>query len=1393
MEKNLFLGIDIGSVAVKIVLISQNKEIIKTFYVRSFGQPLLVVKNILQQIFQQHDKENFRAVATTGSGGKTVAKILNGHFVNEVVAQVVGTGHLLSDVRTIIEIGGEDSKFILLRYDKDSNTPILDDFAMNSMCAAGTGSFLDQQAGRLRISIEKEFGELALKSKNPPQMAGRCSVFAKSDMIHLQQIATPDYDVVAGLCFAMARNFKATLAQGKKLVKPVSFQGGVAANLGMVRAFKEIFKLKDEELTVPKYFAHIGAIGAVWLAMEQKDILQPNFDTEGLDKHVSSTGSFTKSQDGLCLDPPQNKYCQRSGIDFFGKNDKIGAFLGIDVGSLSTNLAVLDKSKNVLARCYLMTEGRPIQAIRKGLTIIAEELKDKVDILGVGTTGSGRHLTGDFVGADIVQNEITAQATAAVNIDKEVDTIFEIGGQDSKYISLEKGIVVDFEMNKACAAGTGSFLQEQAEKLDIKMEDFGDMALKSSSPVACGERCTVFMESDLVAHQQSGRKKEDLVAGLCYAIVHNYLNKVVANKKIGNKIFFQGGVAWNKGVVAAFQKVLDKRITVPPQHDVTGAIGAAILAMQNYTGGKSKFKGFGLSQRKYSVSTFDCTDCPNHCEIKQVKMENDTPLYYGSRCEKYELKESQANLDKQVNLFEERNKILFNLYREFVRPPKNRKIKIGIPRTLFFYEFFPFWATFFTSLGFEIVLSDQTNKTIVKEGLEKVLAETCFPIKVAHGHILNLLEKRVDFIFLPSLIDLPKENEVFPESYACPYVQALPYMIKATLPLGDKLISPSISLQLGEEFLIRELSQLKSRLAIKTKDIRTALRKAMSCQNEFYNRVSKTGEAYFANLDRKGLVFVGRPYNCCDSHMNLDLSRKLSELGTSAIPMDFVKTASDEIPIPHMFWKYGQDILSMAKTIREDPLLFPVYLTNFGCGPDSFIIHFFKKNLDNKPLLQIELDEHSADAGIITRCEAFLDSIKNAEQIAQKNTCQINMSRQAELKNRTLYIPYMTDHALIIRSALSAWGINAQVMPCSDEGTIDLGRKFTSGKECYPCILTTGDIVKFTRQEEFDPSRSAFLMPKSDGPCRFGQYHNLHRMILDDLGLEDVPIISPSSKNSYAEFGELDGDFRKLSWSGIVACDILLKLTRHFRVYETDKGQADKIYKEFFQRLCYVVEKKGDLALLLRQARKEFERIKINESTKRPIIGIVGEIYIRSNSFSNNFLERKIEVLGGEVWLAPMSEWISYTTYMYKYHTHNRKDYPEYFRACLKDKIQKGIERNLYQAASNGFKGIEEISVDQTVGLAKPYLDRSFGGEAILSIGKAIDYMEQGLCGIINAMPFTCMPGNVVCALSKKLQEDFGNFPWLNMAYDGLEENHQTARLEAFMHQAYQYDQLKNK
>lgn len=1396
MEK-IYLGIDVGSVSANTVIMNEQKEIIEEHYTRLRGQPLLTVKNILEEILNRIPAESFKSVSFTGIGGKLLSEILGGNFVNEIIAQARAVEHFYPDVKTIIDIGGEDSKLIII--EKENGKSKISDFSMNTLCAAGTGSFLDQQASRLGLTIE-EFGQLALKSKNPPRIAGRCSVFAKSDMIHLQQIATPDYDIVAGLCYALARNFKSNIGKGKIFLKPIVFQGGVAANVGMRKAFKDVLELNDGELIIPKYFASMGAIGSILISMEdKKSKLLERLDLEPLKRYLETHKEIEKPLKPLCLSIHHIEKMnnpQRLSVDL-PSNEKIEAYLGIDVGSISTNLVVIDKYKRLITKRYLMTAGRPIEAIRIGLDEIGQEIGDRVEIKGVGTTGSGRYLTADFVGADIVRNEITAQATAAINIDPYVDTIFEIGGQDSKYISIDNGVVVDFEMNKVCAAGTGSFLEEQAEKLGISIKnEFGELALTANSPVRMGERCTVFIESDLVHHQQKGAKKDDLVAGLSYSIVHNYLNRVVGDRRIGDRIFFQGGTAFNKGVVAAFESILGKKIIVPENHDVTGAIGVAILAMEERNWEKSNFKGFDLSKRRYEQSSFECKGCPNLCLIRKVSIEGEKPLYYGSRCEKYDVvkRSKGSNLP---DLFEERERVLFASYEGEERLSCNSP-EIGIPRILYLHEMLPFWKAFFTELGYRVILSDPTNKELIRKGVENVVAETCFPIKVSHGHVLNLIEKGVKRIFLPSIVNLKPPHPDIPNSTACPYAQALPYAVHSSIDFkkaGVEVLQPIFHFGFGKERLEDELIKFGRKLKRSSKEVKNAFEKAEKFQSRFYQILLNRGKEVLDRLghEEKAMVIVGRPYNSCDSGVNLDIPKKLRDLGVLPIPMDFLPldSVSPSAEIREMYWRYGQKILSAAHIINKDPRLYAVYITNFGCGPDSFISHFFREISKGKPYLQLEIDEHSADAGAITRCEAFLDSLKNVKAV------KTSLKRREPPKTdrtKKIYIPYMCDHSFAVKAAFEACGVEAEVFPESDDETLYWGRKFTSGKECYPCIITTGDMVKLLKDPNFDHKRAAFFMPSGNGPCRFGQYHRFHRLVLDELGFHHVPIYSPNQDETlYNDLGIMGSEFTRLGWQGIVAVDLLMKKLLETRPYERIKGETDRVYQESLNKVCSAIRGGVELREVLEECLKTFNQIEVEEPGTKPLIGIVGEIFVRLNRFANEDVIRKVERFGGEVWIAPLTEWILYVNTIAKGRSLQKKSFSNLLKVFLTDYYQKKDEHNLESIFKGSLRNFGEPRTKSIFKFARPYIDSSFEGEAILSIGKTIDFAKRGACGIINIMPFTCMPGTIVSTILKRYKEENNNIPILNMAYDGQEQTNTLTRLEAFMYQAKEFQKKNNK
>jgi len=1431
--RKLYIGIDIGSTSSDVAVLDEADKVLFCDYQRTKGRPIETIHSQLQKVFRQINPSDVVLAAATGSAGRFLAKLLGIGFINEVPAQAAAICRLYPHFQqaTIIEMGGQDSKLIFLSVEKGKGR--VRDFALNTVCAAGTGSFLDQQAQRLGIDIENEFGRMALQSSNVPRMAGRCSVFAKTDMIHLQQQATPSCDIIAGLSLALARNLKSNLGAGREFIKPIVFTGGVAANIGVVRALEQVFELSQDQLVVPEEHFFTGAIGAVLIAKDranQKRDGEINFGK--IDSYLAQRACAVQDAPRRAplsrpsLPPPESVVYEHL---LSNAAEPINVYLGVDVGSISTNVAVIDEHRRVLAKAYLMTAGKPLEAVREGLDIVGKKVAGKVKILAAATTGSGRYLTGDFIGADLVINEITAQAAGAAIVNPKVDTIFEIGGQDSKYISLENGVVVDFEMNHACAAGTGSFLEEQAQRLGINInEEFEELAFRSQAPIKLGERCTVFMESDLLSYQQKGAETKDLVAGLSYSIVANYLNRVVGRRRIGENICFQGGTAFNKAVWAAFEKVTGKSITVPDHHEVTGAIGAAWIAAEHMKSSAAKdgqtiesnFRGFeNLVSVEYSVESFTCEHCPNHCEIKKVQLPNTEPLYYGSRCDRYNLRKKAQKI-KGLGAFEYRHRKLLEfaglnddsaVKDKIGRKPKRR---IGFPMALINHQLLPLFSRFFKTLGFEVVLSGQTDKRIIRRGVEAVTSQPCFPVKVAFGHIAELIDKKVEYIFLPSIISMTAS---FPESkhnQLCPYVQSLPYQGQSAF--ADKLGQTKIltvPIRLGERrrLLRKSFYLLGAKLGLTPSAVRKAIKDAFYAQAGFEQALRQAGAEILSKIrpGQKLFVLVSRPYNGCDEGLNLQLPRKLAELGVETIPMDMLDLEQaqlgDESLHKEIYWAYGQRILRAAEIIKSDPRLFAIYLSNFGCGPDSFLLTFFKDIMGGqakqglqKPCLQLELDEHSADAGVITRLEAFLESLKHyrpAPGLGQAGDVRKAEPPKTIGKQRTLYIPYMGDCSYGVAACFRAYGQPAEVMPIADESTLLQGRQFTSGKECLPCAITTGDMLKTITSEGFDPDKAAFFMPGGAGPCRFGMYNSMHRLVLRYAGAAEIPVVSPNQdSNFYEQFtqsvnGSVLGSFLKDAWTAVVGIDLLGKLILRLRPFAEDARQAQQVYESSLKQWVKAVENRSNLSRmrqLMSVIADEFTDIKLDGKVQKPWIGIVGEIYVRSHPFANKDIIRRLEELGAVCDLAPLAEWIYYTNFTRGCRARRGGQIRSVFTEVLQDYFQHRIERTLARPLEQRFGKLAEGPIEHIIELAQPYLHHSFEGEAILSVGKMVEYHHRRLGGVVNVMPFSCMPSTVVSSLSMRISADHDDMPILNLSFDGQEDSTLTTRLEAFVEQVRQ-------
>ena len=996
-----FVGIDAGSVSLNSVVINQAKEIIyESPYKRHLGKVEEEVLKLIHELYEKLGSEKLKAFAFTGNHGQKISRQVGGFYEFETISQVLGALHVEPNVRTIISMGGQDTAIFQINHDDDGWE--LDYFNANGPCASGTGSFIDQQAQRLATSIYDkkvdisqdqidnilvDFIKLGLESRIPANVACRCTVFTKSDMIHLQNKGERLEDIIYGLHVGNARNYMSTIVSNRVLEQPILLVGGLSMNELQVRAFGSYLP----GLIVPGHNTSIGALGVALQALEL-----------GIENRLNPDGSIVIGKTdpfGLPLasklELKQTDFPEDNEVRNRLINKKIPVYLGIDIGSTTTKHALINEDHEIIHKRYVHTQGKPVEVTQKLLKAICDEIGDKVDIIGTATTGSGRNVVGDFLNADLIIDEITAHARGAVEIDATIDTIFEIGGQDSKYIYIANTYPLDFDMNKVCAAGTGSFLHELANKYGINIVgEFQEIALSSDHPIKLAERCTVFMESDLVSYHQKGVSKNDLIAGLCYAVVYNYLNRVVEKRKIGRKVMFLGGPSLNKAVVAAFENVLGRGLVVPKHREVLGAFGAAVSLKEKIVREdkrKSSFRGLNSAindQMAYNEKICRADhNCHNQCKLKIYDFDGRKSIW-GGECGRYELVGRKGR--KKENYFQLREKIwqahMSGVYNELSKEPVmelDGRPTVGMQRALYSLQSGVLWAHFFERLGFRLILTPPTNTHISSSGIEAMTAETCYPVKVSHGHLKELIGK-TRYLFLPSMINMrtPEDSEA---GFYCPLVQANQYMVRNALDLDKgSILSPIIHLKYDTPSLALELGeQLSKRLGKSRLEIRKALEYALERQDGFIRAMHEKGrEIMDAHSPESPLVVVtGRPYNLYDERLNLRLGQNLAKIGVSALPMDFIDVTSVDLSdFPSMYWGLGARILRTAKFIQGHPDYFGLHITNFSCGADSFIEHFYKYIMGDKPYLILELDEHSAVAGAMTRLEAYKNVIENTMQ-----------------------------------------------------------------------------------------------------------------------------------------------------------------------------------------------------------------------------------------------------------------------------------------------------------------------------------------------------------------------------------------------------------------------------
>ncbi|MFQ5905386.1 MAG: acyl-CoA dehydratase activase [bacterium] len=1349
------LGLDIGSLYVKAVLLEDSDTTPSKRYFRPHqGDPMGSVQEILQEFgvttFQTY-------LGVTGVNANVLDDVVEP--LNPARALRVAVLKSFPDARNIIDVGGCSATLIRLGENGEFMS-----YTTNSLCAAGTGSFLDEQAERLGISYDEI--HTFPRVEDPPPIATRCAVFAKTDLIHRQQEGYSKEALWSGLCKGMSNTFMQILLRGGKLEGLTVLTGGVALNAEILRWLKEKFGDCIQCFPEPVYAQAIGSA----LVTDSTQTRLPG-RKEIKKKAVPRIG---ESRPPLAL--KRTAYPDftvlEEWVDDAGTEIRIlkplkkgmSGYIGVDVGSTSTKLAFVNEEEEVVLDLYRKTSGDPTGAtglLFKALQEIQRTRGVNLSVLGAATTGSGRKLLGRLIGADSIVNEITAHATGTLKIDPEIETIFEIGGQDSKYIHLRNGRMAQCNMNYVCAAGTGAFIEEQAKKLGFSVQEIGDRVMGLSAPPS-SERCTVFMEQDLNNLLLQGYEREDALAAVLYSVAQNYLTKVVGKRPVSSKkVFFQGATARNKALVAAFENILDREIVVSPLCHIMGAYGAALLTKRERKE-QSSFKGLNLFRRKITLSYERCGLCTNHCKITfaEIEGEEERPSW-GYMCGR-DRAEKRKRKVSGFSLFRKRREILSRMGNVPVEKPV---ATVGIPRCLINFTYLPLWKRFLGELGFGVVLSSASDEKMAEEGVESAGADFCYPIKVAHGHISSLLQSdNIDKIFLPHLISFVPEKSCYPVGYFCPYVQSFPSVSRVTF--NTEILAPVVDFHWTERRVVSELYKSVARpLGISRKKVREAWRKAVLVQKEFHKAIQEEGRKFIDSPDGKGIVVIGRPYNTLDEKVSMNIPYKFAkDSKLTVLPVDMIPFEPGAIDRDFkMFWNYGKVVLNALKFVRHNPNWYGVFLSNFGCGPDSYLLSYGEEIMEDKPFLILELDEHGSDGGYQTRMEAFMDAVNS---FSPRKYTRFNfniMDERGELHDRVTWIPPMHPvGSRLFAAAFRRHGYDARALPLETPQILEIGRSLVRGSECLPGALTIGNFVHKLRQIKADPRKHALFMGTSDGPCRFGQYIVLQRLILNRLGYQDAAIVAPSSHNQYAGLPE---EMRPFLWEIILMSDVLYKARCKIKPYEKREGEAEKVLEECVRLMESAISEGEDVYPAFEEALRAFRNIE-RTHTGKPLVGVVGEIYVRCNPCSNDNVVKEIENAGGEAWLSPLSEWFLYTGFMQKWHSRHSGDIRRMARAYLKDTYLHRKERKMYARARDILHDREEPTIGEIMERGARRVPIDFGTEAILTLGRASLFAEQGARLIVNAAPFTCMPGTISSALFNHIQGEMG-VPVVSLFYDG--------------------------
>ncbi len=1359
------LGISIGSSSIGLALAERQESSTTIVYQKHSshdGNPRKALLGLLQDI----DLSRIGHVAVTG---KKLRHSIQADSLSEPEAIEIAYQYYrdsLGPVQHIVSAGGES--FIVYHMGPRGEMIHVN---TGNKCASGTGEFFVQQLKRMDMELDAQPRSHELSE--PYKVAGRCSVFCKSDCTHALNKGVPRSEVVAGLSEMMSGKIVELLPRGER--ERVLLIGGTSRNEAMVHYLKGHVK----ELIIPEGADVFEAIGAALYGLEHHSPGISSVDTLFIDKHSSFHYLEALQQYSSRVD---FKKSDRSRAE---QGDRL--LLGLDVGSTTTKAVLIKESdSSIVADIYLRTNGDPIQASRMCYQALRDQIPHTCKIIGLGVTGSGRQIAGLFSLTPAVINEIIAHATAAVYYDPEVDTLFEIGGQDAKYTYITGGVASDYAMNEACSAGTGSFLEEAAlESLNLKTEAIGDIALKSSRPPNFSDQCSAFINSDIKSAIQEGISIEDIAAGLVYSICMNYNNRVRGSRPIGRKIFMQGGVCYNRAVPTAMAALTDKQIIVPPDPGLMGAFGVALVLKQRMELGLLEEMDFHLDElierRVTYKDPFICAGgkekCDRKCSIKRIEIK-DRIYTFGGACNKYYgIKRQSEELDiARLDLVQLRETMVFQTYSldyaaRYPRPALNKKLAIN--KALMTNTLFPFYYNFFHGLGYEVMIND----SIDPDGIDRKGAAFCYPVEITHGSMAALIRMDADIYFLPHIRSLPVAGG-WDSSVTCPFIQAEPYYLQSSFPelKQKKVLSPVLDFGGGMDSQSSVFIQMAQDLGHTPEEIEAAYSRASQAQLDFHTACLAIGREILDDLKAHpymmALVLFGRPYNAFSRMANMGIPHKFASRNHRIIPHDFI-LPQDSPAVDRMYWAMGQTILKTARFVADHEQLFGVYVSNFSCGPDSFVISYFRNIMGTKPSLTLELDSHTADAGVDTRIEAYLDVINSYRELTRASAAAedefqaaYTLTRDKEFRiidsngrsfrlddpHVKLLFPSMGDIGTrALAAAFRYAGVQAVAAPPARDRELKLGRGHASCKECLPLLITMGSLLKYLEERENPDELLVYFMPETSGPCRFGQYNILLSQLIQDKKIRDVAFLSLTSENSYAG---LTTEVVLKTWQAVIISDVLDEMYSAILVLAEDRQSALEQFKHSVQKIEHALETlpwKGLKQVLSQEARAMARIPRKAELEHSPRVALVGEIFVRRDDLSRGGLVEKLADKGIIVKAAPVHEWMYYTDYIVKKQLVDTSTLLSRLVVTIKGYFKSHYEKSIKQRlAQSGLYEHHQINIDRLVDNVKDLISPRLTGEAILTLGTALTEVAEEVAGIISIGPFGCMPGRIAESLIKE-------------------------------------------